>query len=76
MFPLSLTLDSLCHAESQGVPDLFRWLSKKYPKIVSRVVEDTPTKVRNGDGEIVEVPVRFETANANGFEVDNLYRAS
>jgi 5'-3' exoribonuclease 2 len=59
---------------SQGVPALFRWLSKKYPKIVSRVVEETPTKVRNSDGEIVEVPVRYEGKNPNGFEVDNLYR--
>jgi 5'-3' exoribonuclease 2 len=58
----------------QGVPALFRWLSKKYPKIVSRVVEETPTKVRNSDGEIVEVPVRYEGQNPNGFEVDNLYR--
>lgn len=56
-----------------GVPALFRWLSKKYPKIVNRVIEDTPTKVRNDDGETVEVPVRYESANPNGFEVDNLY---
>jgi 5'-3' exoribonuclease 2 len=53
---------------------LFRWLSKKYPKIVNKVVEETPTKVRNQDGEIVEVPVRYEGKNPNGFEVDNLYR--
>jgi 5'-3' exoribonuclease 2 len=57
----------------QGVPALFRWLSKKYPKIVNKVVEETPTKVRNQDGEIVEVPVRYESKNPNGFEVDNLY---
>jgi hypothetical protein len=37
------------------------------------VIEDTPTKVRSSDGEIVEVPVRYEGANPNGFEVDNLY---
>lgn len=60
----------------QGVPALFRWLSKKYPKIVNKVVEETPTKVRNQDGEIVEVPVRYEAKNPNGFEVDNLYRES
>jgi 5'-3' exoribonuclease 2 len=52
---------------------LFRWLSKKYPKIVAKVVEETPTKVRNQDGEVVEVPVRYESKNPNGFEVDNLY---
>ncbi|KAK4687679.1 5'-3' exoribonuclease 2, partial [Tremellales sp. Uapishka_1] len=56
-----------------GVPALFRWLSKKYPKIVARVVEDTPTKVRDSTGDIVEVPVRYESPNPNGFEVDNLY---
>lgn len=58
----------------QGVPALFRWLSKKYPKIVYRVQEDTPTKVRGEDGEIVEIPVKYESENPNGFEVDNLYR--
>ena len=52
---------------------MFRWLSKKYPKIVNKVAEETPTKVRNQDGEIVEVPVRYESKNPNGFEVDNLY---
>ena len=66
-----LTTDFLL---SQGVPALFRWLSKKYPKIVNRVAEDTPTKVRDSDGEITEVPVRYEGKNPNGFEIDNLYR--
>ena len=58
----------------QGVPALFRWLSRKYPKIVARVIEDMPSKVRNGDDEVVEVPLRYESQNPNGFEVDNLYR--
>lgn len=57
----------------QGVPALFRWLSKKYPKIVERVKEDTPKKIRGPDGEIVEEPIRYENPNPNGFEVDNLY---
>ncbi len=61
---------------TQGVPALFRWLSKKYPKIVSRVVEDTPTRVRGDEEELVDVPVRYENPNPNGFEVDNLYRES
>lgn len=56
------------------MPALFRWLSKKYPKIVSRVIEDTPTKVTNDEDEVVEVPIRYEGKNPNGFEVDNLYR--
>jgi 5'-3' exoribonuclease 2 len=58
----------------QGVPALFRWLSRKYPKIVNRVVEDTPTKVLQDNGEVVEVPIKYESRNPNGFEVDNLYR--
>lgn len=49
-------------------------MSKKYPKIVKKVVEDTPTKVRGENGDIVEVPLKYESANPNGFEVDNLYR--
>ncbi|KAL9030369.1 MAG: hypothetical protein Q9196_001500 [Gyalolechia fulgens] len=47
---------------------LFRWLSKKYPKIISPVIEDQPTKV---DGQ--EVPVDTTKANPNGEEFDNLY---
>ncbi|KAL8758304.1 MAG: hypothetical protein Q9199_001606 [Rusavskia elegans] len=51
-----------------GVPALFRWLSKKYPKIISPVIEDQPSNV---DGE--EVPVDTTKANPNGEEFDNLY---
>ncbi|KAL8949150.1 MAG: hypothetical protein Q9222_004715 [Ikaeria aurantiellina] len=51
-----------------GVPALFRWLSKKYPKIISPVIEDQPTFV---DGQ--EVPVDTTKANPNGEEFDNLY---
>lgn len=47
---------------------LFRWLSKKYPKIISPVIEDQPSNV---DGE--EVPVDTTKANPNGEEFDNLY---
>lgn len=49
-------------------PALFRWLSKKYPKIISPVIEDQPTNV---DGQ--EVPVDATKANPNGEEFDNLY---
>ncbi|KAL9599204.1 MAG: hypothetical protein Q9219_003985 [cf. Caloplaca sp. 3 TL-2023] len=51
-----------------GVPALFRWLSKKYPKIISAVIEDQPGNV---DGQ--EIPVDTTKANPNGEEFDNLY---
>ncbi|KAG0683149.1 5'-3' exoribonuclease 2 [Pichia californica] len=50
-----------------GVPALFRWLSKKYPKIISPVLEE--------EGEIVdgfERPINYADPNPNG-ELDNLY---
>ena len=47
---------------------MFRWLSQKYPKIVSSVVEDQPKKV--GDQVI---PVDRTKPNPNGEEFDNLY---
>ncbi len=51
-----------------GVPALFRWLSQKYPKIVSPVVEAQPHEI---DGE--EIPVDTTSPNPNGEEMDNLY---
>lgn len=58
-----------------GVPALFRWLSKKYPKIVERVIEDKPRKdVGSGpNGEDIVIPIDYAAPNPNGFEVDNLY---
>lgn len=50
-----------------GVPALFRWLSQKYPKIVSPVIEERPREI---DG--VEIPVDYSEPNPNG-EQDNLY---
>ncbi|PQE27507.1 5 -3 exoribonuclease 2 protein [Rutstroemia sp. NJR-2017a BBW] len=51
-----------------GVPALFRWLSQKYPKIISPVIEEHPREI---DGQIV--PVDARGPNPNGEECDNLY---
>ncbi|QLG74032.1 hypothetical protein HG535_0F05440 [Zygotorulaspora mrakii] len=50
-----------------GVPSFFRWLSRKYPKIISPVLEEQPPVV---DG--VALPIDYAAANPNG-ELDNLY---
>uniref|UniRef100_UPI0035CD3D4A 5'-3' exoribonuclease n=1 Tax=Komagataella phaffii TaxID=460519 RepID=UPI0035CD3D4A len=50
-----------------GVPALFRWLSRKYPKIISPVIQDEDVDI---DGE--SRPTRYEDPNPNG-ELDNLY---
>ncbi|CUM68601.1 uncharacterized protein PRCAT00006328001 [Priceomyces carsonii] len=47
-----------------GVPALFRWLSKKYPKIITPVIEEN-TKEEIGTPQ-------YSDPNPNG-EVDNLY---
>ncbi|RKP24580.1 putative 5-3 exonuclease, partial [Syncephalis pseudoplumigaleata] len=51
-----------------GVPALFRWLSQKYPKIVTPTVEEQPREL-NG----ITIPVDIGKANPNGVEYDNLY---
>ncbi|KAJ6539062.1 XRN 5'-3' exonuclease N-terminus-domain-containing protein [Mycena capillaripes] len=56
-----------------GVPALFRWLSKKYPKIIYPVVEEEEIKVPAQDGSTISIPVNMSMANPNGKEFDNLY---
>lgn len=51
-----------------GIPAAFRWLSTKYPKIVSPVIEEHSEVV---DGH--KIPVDALRANPNGEEFDNLY---
>lgn len=51
-----------------GVPALFRWLSQKYPKIISPVIEEQPSEI---DGQ--EIPINTTLPNPNGEEFDNLY---
>ncbi|KAK7061504.1 exoribonuclease [Favolaschia claudopus] len=56
-----------------GVPALFRWLSKKYPKIIYPVVEEDEVTVPAQDGSTVSIPMNMSMPNPNGKEYDNLY---
>ena len=51
-----------------GVPSFFRWLAKKYPKVLVNVIEEYPKLV--GDSEI---PPDTSQPNPNGVEYDCLY---
>lgn len=51
-----------------GIPAAFRWLSQKYPKIISPVIEDQPIVI---DDNVI--PVDTTRPNPNGEEFDNLY---
>lgn len=52
-----------------GIPAAFRWLSSKYPKIISPVIEGQPITL--DDGSVI--PVDTTGPNPNGEEFDNLY---
>ncbi|THH12914.1 hypothetical protein EW146_g7247 [Bondarzewia mesenterica] len=56
-----------------GVPALFRWLSKKYPKIVTPVAEEDEVKVEGENGEEITIPINMSMPNPNEVEFDNLY---
>ncbi|RFU76121.1 5 -3 exoribonuclease 2 [Trichoderma arundinaceum] len=52
-----------------GIPAAFRWLSNKYPKIISPVIEQSPIITEDG----ITIPVDTTQPNPNGEELDNLY---
>lgn len=51
-----------------GVPAFFRWLAKKYPRVLKDAVNQKPEEI---DG--VVVPVNTSLPNPSGIEFDNLY---
>ena len=51
-----------------GVPAFYRWLSEKYPKIVTDMLERRTPVVQG-----VPIPLDLVEANPNGIEYDNLY---
>ena len=52
-----------------GVPAFYRWLSEKYPKIVSDVLEERPFAI---EGHPIMMPDAREP-NPSGLECDNFY---
>jgi 5'-3' exoribonuclease 2 len=51
-----------------GVPAFFRWLARRYPRILRDAIVQHPVEV---DGHII--PVDTSQPNPTGIEFDNLY---
>ena len=63
------SLSAAAAVAAMGVPSFYRWLSKKYPKIVMDVVEEKAVEVAGG----LRTAVDTARPNPNGFEIDCLY---
>lgn len=64
---VTLTSRSACGI-AMGVPSFYRWLSEKYPRVVTDAIIEEAALV---DG--VEVPVDTTKPNPNSVEFDNLF---
>ena len=51
-----------------GVPAFFRWLTRKYPLIISKCIEQKTRYIND-----VKIPIDTSLKNPNGEEFDNLY---